>query len=261
MAVDAHHMQPLTATPTRPPPTFTEEPMEPQSLTATPTVWHTPHRWTPSHYAQQASQQLPSVANHTPQAPPLLPPSPMAVDAHHLILDTGELLSTSRDKVQKKDAAKDLIDALHSGNFNGAYRLVYYYIDSIKRSILTHLAHEDIRNALTVELSHLYGQLPDAGWLDRHKESYQGRHATRLGELVALAFAPSCAIETIKATFTGPGQWREVILEACMAWTSSDPTADAIMCHMETAFSEATKQAKKRKAAAEGKGKAHKRRC
>jgi hypothetical protein len=190
----------------------------------------------------------------------------MAVDAHHLILDTGELLSTSRDKVQKKVAAKDLIDALHSGNFYGAYRLVYFYayvyIDSIKRSILTHLAHENIRTALTVELSHLYGQLPDAGWLDRHKEKYLGHHATRLGDLVTLAFAPTCAIETIKATFTGPDQWREVMLEACMAWTSSDATADAIMCHMETAFSEATKQAKKkRQAAAEGEGKAHKRRC
>jgi hypothetical protein len=33
------------------------------------------------------------------------------------------------------------------------------------------------------------------------------------------------------------------------------------MCHIETAFSGATKQAKKRKAAAEGEGKAHKRRC
>jgi hypothetical protein len=185
----------------------------------------------------------------------------MAVNAHHLILDSGELLSTSRDRVQKKVAAKDLMDALHSGNFNGAYRLVYYYIDSIKRSILTHLAHEDIRTALTVELSHLYGQLPDAGWLDRHKESYLGHHATRLGDLVTLAFAPSWAIETIKATFTGPDHWREVILEACMAWTSSDATAVAIMCLMETAFSEATKQAKKRKAAAVGEGKAHRRRC
>mgnify|MGYP001806976570 FL=1 len=181
----------------------------------------------------------------------------MAVDAHHLILDTGELLSTSRDKVQKKVAAKGLIDALHSGNFNAACKLVYYYIDSIKRSLLTRLAHEDIRTALTVELSHLNGQLPDAGWLDRHLEEYLGHHATRLGELVTLAFAPSCAIETIKATFTGPDQWREVILEACMAWTSSDATADAIRCHMEAAFSGATK---KRKAAAQGDGKAHKRR-
>jgi hypothetical protein len=173
-----------------------------------------------------------------------------------LVLDAVRLTATGRQKVQKKVVTRELMKAIYNKDWKTAEDLVYVYIDAMKLSTLTYLAHNDIKYITSSALSDLKGDAPPDGWLAGHTEAWISKHTAKLKLLVQQAFSVGCTVDQIKSGWAGPQQWLHTVLGACLAWVDSALAMQEIKVHMKLAFDSAVRAKAHPKGNGRGKGEA-----